>query len=405
MKYLKFSALLLLVAVLYSCSEKKCTDPVINLPDYSEVRIGVLSDTSRSNIEVGNAIKNSFEVAYDELRNEQNQNSSFVNIKYKYADHKSYPDTVLALMKKMHEEDSIDIFYGIIGKNEVGAVKDYIDQENLILVGFSSSSSELEVDDNLFNFTPSRNIQYELMARAMNDANIKHVITMETNHDGTADTHPISKYLAEYGISTGKNINLYEKETETSEDIEQLRKEIIDAHEVPYKSEEIAVYVDSFFGLWHIMHQLDEEIFSTVKWYGSTVSHAIFELDLYTIPDFAQEVGYIGMNLILDDIAKDKFNIFNKKYKAKTGQEAEENYAYYYDAAKLMITTAVQCRNANTSVFKNQFIKTANNYIGASGFTALDQYGAIKYATYNFDTPIKKDDEWTWETQYTLSNY
>jgi ABC-type branched-subunit amino acid transport system substrate-binding protein len=404
MKVLQIAILLSISALLYSCSED-CPSPVINVPEASEVRIGVILPQTGDHDLFGIPSKAAFELAVADMKAELLNTKSNVAIKFKMEDDSSNPANTLAIMQRMHEQDSIDVFFGLTGSILLGGVIDYIDSENLFAVSVTSTSSQYAKDDNVFRFFPSDDVLSDVITKAFVQDEIKYLIPV--SKDDHIACHSLTNFVTQEAtsenITTSATIKYSVNTTDYSATVESIRLAILEAHN-HNESNEIAVFLSSYIELVEIMELLDEEIFSTVKWYGGDAAYvdAIFESEKAST--FADLVDFKAPTLTNNPMTQDKFNAIGQRIKSKIGHTGAPFGATAYDAAINLLTSTVNCRNAETSVLKEQFVSNANRYVGATGITELNENGDRKYATFNFDTPVNEGGAWKWQNVYTLTN-
>jgi len=403
MKYLKMLILTAIVFTFISCGED-CQPVELAGPMESTIKIGViLSETGKYNI---GANKAAFELALEEIEASITATGSNVNIEYQIADDQSNPDTCLAIMEKMHEEDSIKIFFGFSSSEILGSVIDYINTNNLFALSISSTSNAYAIEDNVFRFIPSDKVLANVYTQTFKLNNINHVIPLvnDMNIACTSLATELLSDLDEAGIQHSGGIHYNPYNPNYSAVIDLLRQDLVENVLPTNTDTTIAVFMSSTKEYIEIIEEVDESLLKTVKWYGSdgTYIKELFESEKAVA--FADDVNFLVPILANQPETKDLYIDVNQKISEKAGFASEPYGAITYDAAKLLLNVAILCKNADIDVLKEQFVIMSNRTCGATGISELDEFGDRKFGTFDFNTPEKVNDEWQWTNIYKVTN-
>lgn len=390
---------------LSSCGEEcsNTTDPNAE-PPVSNVRIGVILPLTGELDIYGKAVKAGFELAASDISAELALNGSNIKLNYVIKDDESMPAKSLSFLQEMHENDSVNIFFGMVGSNQIAAVSNYVNANNCFVLSPSSTSSAYAVDDNIFRYVPSDDALSQACTKVIVEDSIKCLISI--NNANVACKTLVQKLntnLANAGVAITTPIEYTSETTYFTTTVSALRTQLVESLK-SYQSNEIGVYLSSFGEYIKILELLDEKLFKTIHWYGSDGTYSTELFASEKAATFATTVGFISPALTNDENTQAKYEQINQRIKAKIGVTGEPYGATAYDAAINMLTTAANCRYANISVFKSQFITTSQRSLGATGRTELNSVGDRKFGCYNFDTPEKIDGVWQYVTKIYIAN-
>ena len=249
---------------------------------HKEFVVGAIIPFTGSYSSIGKPVKVALEKAeYDvnEYFEKMNYSSRFNLI---MANSKTNPNDSLAAIKELHSLGA-KIIVGPATSTAVSAVKDYADQNDIILISYSSTSPLLSIkDDNLLRLIPDDINQGKVIAERMIYDGIKVVVPIWRGDIYGNELYQSTKYHFEklggkmveginYKPHTGKfaaslhRINFIM----WNEDLERLNNLVSDAIK-KYGNESIGVFIISYDEITPILIQSSiYHSLGDIRWYGS----------------------------------------------------------------------------------------------------------------------------------------
>ncbi len=374
-----------------------------------------LTGTLSSYGESGDA---SLQLAVEDVNNQFARSGLPTRVGLIIEDTKTDPAVALEKLKDLASK-GIRIVIGPSTSAAVAAVKEYADENGILIVSSSSTAPSLAIpNDNVFRFIPDDTHQAEALAKQMWDEGTRVVIPMWRTDvfgnnlqsllkekfeklggkvlDGIGYDPPVGDFAASL-----HRINFIVWEQE----LRALTLKVKDAVR-QYGADKVGVYIVAFDEIVPIMIQANRhQELQSVRWYGSDGS-AQNEGLIKNIEaaEFAVKTNFL--NPIYRVNASDSF----KKLEARIVEEihrvprsyAEVAYDEFWVAA-LTLNNYTGTPQDDIGPLRQAFINTANMYSGVTGRTELNDAGDRKYAPYDFWAvrPAHKDDtnkgsfEWT----------
>jgi branched-chain amino acid transport system substrate-binding protein len=382
------------------------------------ILIGALLPLSGTSSSLGESAEASLKLAVDDVNNQLANSGTSSRVGLMIEDTKTDPNVA---REKLMDLDSkgIRIVIGPSTSAAVAAVKDYADENGILIVSSSSTAPSLAIpNDNVIRFVPDDTHQGEALAKKMWDKGTRVVIPMWRTDifgnnlqsslkesfeklggkvlEGVGYNPPVGNFAASL-----HRINFIVWEQE----LRSLTSKVNDAVK-EYGADKIGVYIVAYDEIVPIMIQANRhQDLQSVRWYGSDGS-AQNEGLIKNIEaaEFAVKTNFL--NPVYRVNASDSF----MKLEARIVEEIDRvprSYAEVaYDelwVAALTLNNHSEIQQDNILSLREAFISTANSYVGVTGKTELNDAGDRKYAPYDFWTvrPTHKDGtnkasfEWT----------
>ncbi len=389
------------------------------------ILIGALLSLSGASSSLGEFTEASLRLAVDDVNNQLAKSGSSTRFGLIIEDTKT--DPAVALEKLMDlDSKGIRIVIGPSTGAAVDAVKEYADENGILIVSSSSTAASLAIpNDNVFRFVPDDTHQADALAKQMWDEGTRVVIPIwrtdvfGNNHqsslkesfeklggnvvDGIGYDPPIGNFAASL-----HRINFIVWEQE----LKSLTSKVNDAVS-QYGADKVGVYIVAYDEIVPIMIQANRhQELQSVSWYGSDGSAQNEGLTKNVeAAEFAVKTNFL--NPIYRVNASDSF----KKIEARIVEEidrvprsyAEVAYDEFWVAA-LTLNNYTGTQQDDIGSLREAFVNTANHYVGVTGKTELNDAGDRKYAPYDFWAvrPSHKDDankgsfEWTAVAAYPI---
>ena len=149
-------------------------------------------------------------------------NKDATKLEVNIQDTKSEPQTALSLLEDMHHDD-IAIVIGPYSSSEVTAVKQYADQNGIILLSPLSTATSLAVADNIFRFTPDDAAEGAALAALAYADNIRTMVTFSRDDPGNLGLQSAFKAAFErMGGRVVQGVTYPANESDFKDEVERL---------------------------------------------------------------------------------------------------------------------------------------------------------------------------------------
>jgi branched-chain amino acid transport system substrate-binding protein len=273
----------LLIKKNYNAEKSLLTSAAARQQDFQkEFVVGAIIPFTGSYSSMGKPVKVALEKAeYDVNEYFEKMNSSS-RVTLIMTNSKTNPSDSLAAIKELHSLGA-KIIVGPATSAAVSAVKDYADQNDIILISYSSTSPLLSIkDDNLLRFIPDDINQGKVIAERMIDDGIKVIVPMWRGDIYGNELYKSTKYhfeklggKMEEGINYKPNTGKFATSLHRinfimwNEDLESLNSIVSEAIK-KYGKESVGVFIISYDEITPILIQ--STIFHSlgdIRWYGS----------------------------------------------------------------------------------------------------------------------------------------
>jgi branched-chain amino acid transport system substrate-binding protein len=382
------------------------------------ILIGALLPLTGTLSSFGESAEASLRLAVEDVNNQLAKSGSSSRVGLVIEDTKTDPNVAREKVMDLASK-GIRIVIGPSTSAAVAAVKDYADENGILIVSSSSTAPSLSIpNDNVFRFVPDDTHQAEALAKKMWDEGTRVVIPIWRTDvfgnnlqsslkeefeklggkvvDGVGYNPPVGNFAASL-----HRINFIVWEQE----LKSLTQRVNDAVR-QYGADKVGVYIVAFDEIVPIMIQANRhQDLQSVSWYGSDGSAQNQGLiKNIEAAEFAVKTNFL--NPIYSVNASDSF----KKLEERIVEEIDEvprSYAQVaYDefwVAALTLNNYVGTQKDDIGSLRQAFINTANFYVGVTGRTELNDAGDRINGSYDFwairplsqDVNNKGSFEWT----------
>jgi branched-chain amino acid transport system substrate-binding protein len=372
------------------------------------ILIGALLPLTGTLSSFGESAEASLRLAVEDVNNQLAKSGSSSRVGLVIEDTKTDPNVarekVMALASK-----GIRIVIGPSTSANVAAVKDYADENGILIVSSSSTAPSLSIpNDNVFRFVPDDTHQAEVLAKKMWDEGTRVVIPIWRTDvfgnnlqsllkdkfeklggkvvDGVGYDPPVGNFAASL-----HRINFIVWEQE----LKSLTQRVNDAVK-QYGADKVGVYIVAFDEIVPIMIQANRhQDLQSVRWYGSDGS-AQHEGLIKNIEaaEFAVKTNFL--NPIYGVETSDRFEKLQERIVQEIDRVprsyAEVTYDEFWVAA-LTLNNYTGTQQDDIGSLRQAFINTTNFYIGVTGRTELNDAGDRINGSYDFWAirPLSKD--------------
>ncbi|MFL6482390.1 MAG: ABC transporter substrate-binding protein, partial [Nitrososphaera sp.] len=390
------------------------------------ILIGALLPLTGTLSSFGESAEASLTLAVEDVNNQLANSGSSSRVGLVIEDTKTDPNVAREKLMDLASK-GIRIVIGPSTSAAVAAVKEYADENGILIVSSSSTAASLAIpNDNVFRFVPDDTHQAEALAKQMWDEGTRVVIPIWRTDvfgnnlqsllkekfeklggrvvDGIGYDPPVGNFAASL-----HRINFIVWEQE----LRSLTSKVNDAVS-QYGADKVGVYIVAFDEIVPIMIQANRhQELQSVRWYGSDGSAQNQGLTKNVeAAEFAVKTNFL--NPIYRVNASDSFKKIEERIVEKIDRVPRSYAEVAYDefwVAALTLNNYTGTEQDDITSLREAFIGTANHYVGVTGRTELNDAGDRKYAPYDFWAvrPAHKNDtntdsfEWTNVAAYPTS--
>ena len=389
------------------------------------ILIGALLSLTGTSSSLGESTEASLRLAVDDVNNHLAKSGSSSRVGLIIEDTKTDPNIAREKLKDLASK-GIRIVIGPSTGASVAAVKEYADENGILIVSSSSTAASLAIpNDNVFRFVPDDTHQAEALAKKMWDEGTRVVIPIWRTDvfgnnlqsllkekfeklggkvvDGIGYDPPVGNFAA--SLHRIKFI-VWEQE------LRSLTQKVNDAVK-QYGADKVGVYIVAFDEIVPIMIQANRhEALQSVRWYGSdgSVQHEGLIKNIEAA-EFAVKTNFLSP--IYGVEASDSFKELEERIVEEIDRVPRSYAEVIYDefwVAALTLSNYNGTHKDDIGSLREAFINTTNSYIGVTGRTELNDAGDKKYGSYDFWAirPLSKDVnnkgsfEWTNVAAYPI---
>jgi branched-chain amino acid transport system substrate-binding protein len=389
------------------------------------ILIGALLPLTGTLSSFGESAEASLRLAVDDVNNQLAKSGSSSRVGLVIEDTKTDPNVAREKLMDLASK-GIRIVIGPATSANVAAVKEYADENGILIVSSSSTAPSLAIpNDNVFRFVPDDTHQAEALAKKMWDEGTRVVIPIWRTDvfgnnlqsllkekfeklggkvvDGVGYNPPVGNFAASL-----HRINFIVWEQE----LRSLTQKVNDAVK-QYGADKVGVYIVAFDEIVPIMIQANRhEALQSVRWYGSdgSVQHEGLIKNIEAA-EFAVKTNFLSP--IYGVEASDSFKELEERIVEEIDRVPRSYAEVIYDefwVAALTLSNYNGTHKDDIGSLREAFINTTNSYIGVTGRTELNDAGDKKYGSYDFWAirPLSKDVnnkgsfEWTNVAAYPI---
>ncbi len=381
---------------------------IVPVEGQNPILIGALLPLTGTSSSTGEEAEASLRLAVDDVNNQFAKTGLSTRVGLIIEDTKTDPAVALEKLKDL-ESKGIRIVIGPSTSAAVAAVKEYADENDILIVSSSSTAPSLAIpNDNVIRFVPDDTHQAEILAKQMWDEGKRVVIPIWRTDvfgnnlqsalkesfeslggkmlDGVGYDPPVGNFAASL-----HRINFIVWEQE----LRSLTSKVNDAVK-QYGADKVGVYIVAYDEIVPILIQANRhQELQSVSWYGSDGSAQLEGLiKNVEAAEFAVKTNFLNPIYGLD--ATDSFKKLETRIVEEIGRVPTSYAQVTYDefwVAALTLKDGSALQQEDIGSLREAFINTANSYVGVTGRTELNDAGDRKYGSYDFWAvrPVYKD--------------
>ncbi|MCX6160066.1 MAG: ABC transporter substrate-binding protein [Ignavibacteriae bacterium] len=386
MKKIYFLFVILFPFIFCTCSNDPVQAPQSTTA--AKIKIGVLLSLTGTGASSGESSNASLDIAVNAI------NAYLLNIGGNWSvqifTEDTGTDTVIALNKiKSLFDRGIRFVIGPYSSAEVFALKRFADSAGVLLVSPSSVAISLAISgDNIFRYVTNDRSQAKAINEYLKSDTVKVIIPVLRNDVWGNDlVNSVSQEFTQSGGTVITPVRYDPKTTDFTSYINDLNSKVQSAL-LTYPPNQVAVLVAAFDEAKNILKlSSGYSSLSNVRWYGSSAianNKAIIQDS--AAAGFAANHGYFPCPIFgLDDYVRDKWEPLIQQIEARIGRVPDVYSVTAYDALWTAVFTYISTgTNPGIETLKTAFTGISDSYLGASGRTALNEYGDRAYGNYDF---------------------
>lgn len=292
-------------------------------------------------------------------------------------------------IQKAYTESGIRFFIGPQSSAELGAVRSYANEHNILVVSQGSTASSLAIpNDAVYRFCPGDAVEGSAVSRTMFNSGKKVIITIARNDAGNIGLqNSIGSNFTALG-GTVDALAPYDINTTNFATVIQQIKSKIQQYASTYPLNQIGVYIGSFDECVNLFNQASTDaVLTSVNWYGGDGMVQSSAL-LADVParNFAVATGFFAPNFGLPAQAHPSLNSIASSIMSSTGITPDAYALSVYDAMWVIAKTisAHQGVFADFTKLKQDFNFEANQFFGLTGAVLLNSNGDRTVGSFDY---------------------
>jgi len=387
--YLRVVLVTMLVAVVVACNDDSSDDGEGSSGE--SIRIGALLPLSGSLASYGEASQATLEAARDAINDDAEMTVELV-----VRDTETDPDAALGALEELHA-DGITVAIGPFASSTVEAVKDYADENGILLVSPLSTAGTLAVADNIFRFTPDERAEGAAVSAVLVEDGIDTVIPVTRDDPGNRGLQVGLKDAFEAAGGTVVDGVTYAAD---EDDFDSVVTEIVALIEAN-PGDTTAVVLTAFaevVQLFNAASVLGDPALTSLDWYGSdsvALSEDLVADDIAAA--FAVETGYPNPILGLRDEDSALWQPVIDAVEDEIGRRPDTFALAAYDAL-VVLHAAIESVGVDAGVeaLSPAFVTAAAEHVGLTGPSTLNEAGDRSVASFDFWSVCADGDAFTW---------
>jgi len=384
-----------------------CSDEPSAPADSQEIVIGGLFSLTGNWASLGVASKAAMEIGIEDVNQYLAAGSSGLHFTASIKDTKLDPATALTQITAF-KAAGVEVVIGPQSSAEVAGLKAFVDANGMLVASQSSTAGTLAISsDNIFRFTPSDTLEAVALVGLMKADAMTAIIPFWRNDAGNVGLQVATRALfapvgmVKPGVQYAATATQADYATALASLKTQVQQAIVERGGVAG----VAVAHAGFDEVVDIFKLATlDPVLSSVRWYG-TDGTALTE-PLRTDPTaaaFARKVSFWAPIPGVDAGASDRWKPVATRIAARAGAQPDAFGLAVYDAVWVTAQAYLAAGGpGHAAALKTAFVSAANNFYGASGWTALNAAGDRRFGDFDFFalSGSGATSSWTLRAQY-----
>ena len=393
MKKLKLTYISFAVILLFAC--KGDSEPAMRT-----IKIGGLYSITGNWSSLGKASQSAMNLALEDVNGFLEETGSAYRLSTVVSDTKLETTTAFSAMER-NVNDGVQFFIGPQSSAEVAAIKDFVDENEVLVVSQGSTASSLAFNDGIFRFCPGDAVEGEAISRTMYASGKRIIIALARNDAGNIG---LQTSVKDSFVNLGGQVDVilpYSPDlTNFSALILTLRGKI-QQYSDEVGASKVGVYIASFDELVNLFSQATNDlILSSVNWYGGDgVVQSAPLLDNASARRFAIKTDFFAPNFGLPAQPHPDLDRISAAIFSDSGIEPDAYALSVYDAMWVIGKTLATHKNVldDYEKLKESFSMEANQFFGITGPVLLNEKGDRDIGSFDYWGIVEENGVFSWK--------
>lgn len=355
-----------------------------------EIPIGGLFALSGPLSSYGNRHKAAVQLAIEDINKYVQELGLNVKFKLIDMDTKVSKEQALASIQNLAAQ-GVKVVVGPLASSEVAAVKDFADQNKIVVISHSSTAVTLAIpNDFIFRFVPTDKYQARALALLAKKLGLSKVAVIYRGDEWGTGLYQL--FEQEFTAMGGgvKAIKYDPESKELSAEVRQL-SDIVKS--MGQGAGVLAICFEND-GVAILTAAKNDPVLTNVPWMG-TDGLALSSKVIQNAGDAAVSLGGV-YSTIFTPPKSSKYESFRRRMKEITGEEPD-SYSYnIYDATWVAALAILEAGTYDGEIIQKILPDVASRYFGVSGWTLLNENGDRVGGDYVIYKVVQKDGGYSW---------
>lgn len=286
-------------------------------------------------------------------------------------------------------KDGVRFFIGPQSSAEIGAIKEYVNENNIVLISQGSTASSLALaGDGIFRFCPGDAVEGAAISRTMYYSGKRVIITLSRDDAGNIGLQTsVGNSFTQLGGQVDAFLPYATDLNNFSIIIQSLRTKI-QQYSTSVGASKVGVYIASFDELVALFNQAaSDEVLTSVNWYGGdgvVLSEALVNNAAAT--SFAYKTSFFAPNFGLPVQDHPDLDRISSAIVTESGIEPDAYALSVYDALWVIGKTLAIHKNvlSDYEKLKQAIAIESNQFFGITGPVLLNDAGDRDVGSFDY---------------------
>lgn len=351
-------------------------------PAENEILIGALLDFSGSWITLGRASEATLNIAVDEINQQLESDGRDERVRLVIEDTGLDPDTALEKLEALHEQ-GVQVVVGPQSSSEVSALKDFADENDILIISQGSTASTLSLpDDNVFRFAPDDRQEAQALIPLFLDDGVQTLLPVCRNDQGNQGLcDSVSAGFEEAGGTSLEQID-YEGDADAASVVEQIQTALAGSDPAT-----TAIYLAAFEEVVGLFTEASAAGLDNVTWYGSSslaLSPVLIAEENAEAEAFAETVSFPNPIFGLNPDNSGRWQPLADSVAEEVDFEPDAFALSTYDIVNIAVDAYLAVGFDDFAAYKAEFAEIAASYDAVTDSTELNESGDRLIAAFDF---------------------
>jgi branched-chain amino acid transport system substrate-binding protein len=368
--------------------------PSSPLPEEDILAIGALLPLHGENGNYGISAQIALQIAQEDINKLFSDLGRTIRVQVVAIDTQSNPEITLKALKELQHK-GIRIMIGPEQSQSLARVREYADENEVILISCASTASSLAIaNDTTFRLAPNDATLARLLTFLMQRDCIKVLIPLARKDLWADDMLNATKREFESKNGIMREAVRYQPQTTNFSSQLNLLHTLLENATKDNDTDSVAVYVSAFDEIVPILSQATgDPVLTSVRWYGNDLTNAAISQNK-TAAEFAYSVHFLSP--VIGGTCGPKYEQIKKAVFNETGREVSSLVVNDYDALWLIAYAYLLAGSDEAGALKLAFPEAAKRYRGEFGWMRLNDAGDLKDVPYTIAHLKKDNDTFQW---------